>query len=120
MTPEERAREIVDNDDWYEWVGEGYYLKPDTLAMNIDAAIRAAVEEAIAAAPKLYRGVKAPCPRCCGWGRRCYASTATWRGGMGGAMTTDDVCDACWGTGDAHNRGADLREMEAAIRGRKP
>lgn len=50
------------------------------------------------------RGVRNPCPRCSGWGVRWYPSTSTWRGGMGGALCTQDVCggdDGCWGSGDA-------------------
>lgn len=55
------------------------------------------------------RYVDAICPRCQGDGQRAYSSTSTWRGGMGGASISYDVCDACWGTGDAQNPGCDLR-----------
>lgn len=51
------------------------------------------------------------CEVCHGWGVRYYSSTATWGGGMGGAMFTSDVCDRCWGTGSANRVGADLRKM---------
>lgn len=51
------------------------------------------------------------CPKCNGWGVLTYPSTATWRGGIGGAAMTSDVCDACWGTGDASRSGADLRKL---------
>lgn len=50
---------------------------------------------------RMYRGVVDPCARCRGWGVRWYGNTSTWRGGMGGARMTRDVCDACWGSGDA-------------------
>lgn len=47
------------------------------------------------------RGVQTPCPGCSGLGVKLYGSTATWRGGIGGAAMTNDVCDECWGSGDA-------------------
>lgn len=40
------------------------------------------------------------CPECDGSGVLTYGSTATWRGGIGGAMMTTDVCDKCWGSGN--------------------
>jgi len=49
------------------------------------------------------------CTKCRGSGVRIYSSTATWRGGMGGAAMTRDVCDECWGTGDQDRHGVDLR-----------
>lgn len=33
---------------------------------------------------------------------------------MGTASFTTDVCDVCWGSGDAHRCGVNLRELEAA------
>lgn len=30
---------------------------------------------------------------------------------MGGAMMTTDVCDRCWGSGDEHSHGTDLRRL---------
>lgn len=63
-----------------------------------------------------WRGVTVPCPICTGSGRRGYANTATWRGGAGGQMMTDDVCDACWGSGDADRPGVDLRRALKAER----
>ena len=56
--------------------------------------------------------IEEPCGTCGGIaGRRIYGSTSTWRGGIGGAAMTEDVCDKCWGTGDLANKGRDLREM---------
>lgn len=49
------------------------------------------------------------CPRCGGAGAYSYASTSTWRGGVGGAMFTPDVCDLCWGSGDENNPGENLK-----------
>lgn len=58
-----------------------------------------------------WRCVDEPCKACGGAGNRAYGSTATWRGGIGGQAITSDVCDSCWGTGDAHRKGADLRVL---------
>lgn len=67
-----------------------------------------------------WRGVEAPCSTCGGSGRRAYANTATWRGGIGGCAITDDVCDHCWGSGDEFRHGVDLRaqraEFDASVR----
>jgi hypothetical protein len=64
----------------------------------------------------MLRGVETPCAGCGGYGVKMYASTATWRGGIGGQAITRDVCDRCWGTGDAHRKGTDLRKLESAFR----
>lgn len=63
-----------------------------------------------------FRGIKEPCMRCGGAGRRAYGSTSTWRGGIGGAAITEDVCDACWGTGDDARHGVNLRALEVTRR----
>lgn len=55
------------------------------------------------------------CSKCDGIGRISYPSTTTWRGGIGGQMVTEDVCDRCWGSGDEERKGVDLRAMEAEI-----
>ena len=47
------------------------------------------------------RGVKTPCKDCEGLGTKLYATTGTWRSGIGGSTLTDDVCNKCWGSGDA-------------------
>ena len=57
------------------------------------------------------RGVIHPCNKCDGWGVAMYGTTATWRGGIGGATPTLDICNKCWGSGDkdrpwpSHSRG---------------
>ncbi len=58
-------------------------------------------EEFIEAA-LLWRGIEPgrACDRCGGAGTRAYGSTSTWRGGIGGQMITNGVCDKCWGSGD--------------------
>lgn len=62
------------------------------------------------------RGVDTPCPVCNGLGTMSYGDTSTWRHKSGGHLLTVDVCDCCWGSGDANRRGADLRAMEAKIK----
>lgn len=48
-----------------------------------------------------WRQIEEPCATCRGSGVRSYVNTATWRGGIGGSVVTADVCDQCWGSGDA-------------------
>jgi len=48
------------------------------------------------------RGVRDPCPTCAGLGVTTYATTGTWRTGVGGSTITTDVCNKCWGSGDAN------------------
>ena len=59
------------------------------------------------------RGVQDPCPKCKGLGSYNYPSGATWRGGMGTCAFQHDICDQCWGTGDVHRIGTDIRKLEA-------
>lgn len=61
-----------------------------------------------------WRGVETPCSRCDGAGVRVYADSSTWRRKPAGQALTTDVCDACWGTGDANRKGADLRRLDRA------
>lgn len=60
-----------------------------------------------------YRSVgEYPCARCTGLGSRTYGSTTTWRGGIGGQAMKPDVCDKCWGSGDAMRPGVNLKALE--------
>ena len=59
-----------------------------------------------------WRGVETPCEMCRGSGVRPYASTATWRGGIGGCAITRDLCDTCWGSGDKDHHWTDLRKWQ--------
>jgi hypothetical protein len=61
------------------------------------------------------RRVDVVCPKCHGSGEVTYGSTATWRGGIGGAAMTSDVCDKCWGSGDEAHPWTDLREQRATF-----
>ncbi len=58
-----------------------------------------------------WRRIEDPCTLCAGSGVRTYGSTATWRGGIGGAAMTTDVCDQCWGSGDQFRSGVDLIKL---------
>lgn len=64
------------------------------------------------------RGIETACPVCQGVGSRRYPSTSTWRGGMGGASITSDVCDKCWGSGDVARPWTDLRRLRNTERER--
>lgn len=55
------------------------------------------------------------CYRCGGSGRRVYPTTSTWHGTVGGAAPTEDVCDACWGSGNVNRKGPDLRVLVRAL-----
>ena len=57
----------------------------------------------------MWRGVETVCPECGGAGVRSYSDTTTWRGGAGGQSFTMGTCDHCWGSGDKHRHGPDLR-----------
>lgn len=70
-------------------------------------ALQAALTEVLR-----MRGVETPCETCHGLGVKAYPSTATWSGNAGAFRSTKDVCDSCWGTGDFHRRGVDLRAQE--------
>lgn len=59
-----------------------------------------------------YRGIINPCKKCSGFGECTYGSTATWRGGIGGQSCTSDVCDKCWGSGNADRPWTNIREVE--------
>lgn len=56
---------------------------------------------------------KVICKRCHGQGFTVYANTATWHGGIGGDMMTQDVCDKCWGTGYSSHPGPNRRRGES-------
>ena len=60
-----------------------------------------------------YRGVETPCEVCAGLGVRSYDNSSTWSHGVGCASMTTDVCDQCWGTGDAQRHGVNLRGLTA-------
>lgn len=55
------------------------------------------------------------CPPCHGSGAKVYSSGATWRGGAGTTSYQRDVCDTCWGSGDAQSPNANLRDELAEL-----
>ena len=61
------------------------------------------------------RGIETPCPECQGVGSKMYGSTATWQGGIGGAMMTASVCDSCWGSGDKNRKWTNLRRIMSIL-----
>lgn len=56
------------------------------------------------------------CQRCHGFGVVSYGTTGTWRSGIGGATPTQDVCDACWGSGRRDRPWPSHREAAAERR----
>lgn len=54
-----------------------------------------------------------PCKRCSGSGIAAYSSASTWRGGISGQVITSDVCDKCWGSGNAEKPWVNLRKLES-------
>lgn len=65
-----------------------------------------------------HRGVETPCEKCAGFGCYVYGSGATWRGGIGTASPCRDVCDSCWGSGNADAAWTDLRRLRDEEAGR--
>lgn len=94
-----KAAEIVD------------YIDPnDPKADHVRWRWAAEYAEQLVGAARTFGGIA--CDRCRGVGKRAYGSTATWRGGIGGAAITTDVCDKCWGTGRSDKKGLDLRTVK--------
>jgi hypothetical protein len=83
----------------------------------VDALLEARAELAREVGERFlhWRGVERPCGRCGGTGSRSYANSTGWRGGAGGQSITTDICDGCWGTGDADDKGVDLRKLERGM-----
>lgn len=75
-----------------------------------------AKEESVGARFLAWRGIETPCKACSGCGSRAYGSTATWHGGIGGRAITSDICDKCWGSGDAEHSWTNLRALQGRER----
>lgn len=60
-----------------------------------------------------YRGltIEQACKHCAGSGVKNYGNTSTWRMGIGGQAITSDVCDVCWGSGNADEPLTNLRKL---------
>lgn len=65
-----------------------------------------------------YRGITTPCKKCNGTGSRLYPDITTWSHGIGGQLMTQDICDCCWGSGDADNPWTNLRKVNAIYKER--
>ncbi|MBU1082745.1 MAG: hypothetical protein KKB59_19830 [Spirochaetes bacterium] len=63
-----------------------------------------------------WRDIEHMCHKCGGSGKYTYPSSATWHGGIGGQVLTNDVCDKCWGSGDEINKGANLKMLFSRIK----
>ena len=58
------------------------------------------------------------CPACEGTGIRMYPNLATWRskpGGISCNAMSRDVCDSCWGSGDADHPWLNLKVNEVRM-----
>ena len=60
-----------------------------------------------------YRGltIEQACKHCAGSGVKNYGNTSIWRMGIGGQAITSDVCDVCWGSGNADEPWTNLRKL---------
>ncbi len=58
------------------------------------------------------------CEFCNGFGTRMYSNASGWRGGIGGAAMSTDVCDQCWGSGTMDRPWRNLRDLEDDIKRR--
>lgn len=88
----------------------------DKRIADLEAAIQSAYEDAQRGVIEQRIGYdETPCSECRGLGTKVYGSTATWRGGIGGQMITDDVCDRCWGSGDADKPWPSWRKSDAEL-----
>lgn len=67
-----------------------------------------------------WRGIEPAdaCEKCRGKGSYVYGHGSTWRGGMGPACTAEDICDGCWGSGNARRPWTDLRKQRDEEAGR--
>jgi len=81
----------------------------------VPGAVRDIIERRFFARMMGRQGIRNPCSVCSGYGNREYPSTATWRGGVGARAVTLDVCDGCWGSGDADRSWTDIRRLIAKI-----
>ena len=60
---------------------------------------------------KSWRDINELCRGCGGSGNKTYGNTSTWKHRVGGQSITQDVCDECWGSGDATKPYRNLKEL---------
>lgn len=59
------------------------------------------------------RNVHTPCERCKGLGHCSYSNGATYHDhSVATQAFQDDICDHCWGSGDAHSPWTNVLELE--------
>lgn len=87
----------------------------DEVLIIYESELQARVDKAVQERLWDWRGITSgkSCNECGGSGWKTYGSTATWRGGVGGASMTPDVCDACWGSGDRSTPWTNLRVLRS-------
>ncbi len=104
---------ITRSDDERMKLDEHSELNPILLRASLRAALTAKeqAENDLRVRFLSWRGIEETCAKCGGAGERAYPNTTTWAGGIGGQAITSGVCDVCWGTGDTHRKGADLKKI---------
>jgi len=112
----------------YEWPGLGQYVAytdhqqalaaRDETIKELQKSLNGEREALLKYFLEL-RGVETPCKKCGGTGVITYGSTSTWRGGIGGQSMTNDVCDTCWGSGDAVRTWVNLRKASSEKKARE-
>jgi hypothetical protein len=60
------------------------------------------------------------CAKCAGTGTLVYGNTSTYWHSIGGAAMTQDVCEHCWGSGDASRPWPSHREFYEMKRRQPP
>jgi len=82
----------------------------------VERAEKAEAGETLHAYLLMVRHIETACKACGGSGVCAYGDTGTWhRGGMAGQVVTSDICDECWGTGDADRKGVDMKKLQALV-----
>lgn len=113
LVPVHRGSQVKDEkhlrEEWRRSCAVAETMADDPCFADLDTLEDAALR--LVAVARYAHGVA--CEGCSGHGRRCYANTTGWRGGIGGQMITASVCDRCWGSGRSDRKGVDVRRMES-------
>lgn len=102
--------------EWAKWafLGDPYIKEPLGVKSVLDrlekAFLRYSREQFL---QRLMdeRDIDEICSDCHGSGRKCYGSSATWGGGIGGQTITGGICDKCWGSGDSSKPFTNLKKL---------
>jgi len=91
--------------NWADEIEQDQSFNPptnDAITADLREAAHQLSSEALHQILLDWRNIEDPCPICAGSGIRTYPNTATYhRASIAGQALTDDVCDRCWGSGDA-------------------